>query len=105
LDIRTEGPLQPVDQLSGGNQQKVVLAKALAAEPQLLLLDEPTSGVDVGAARELVRQLREQARSGKALLFISSDLQELVDVSDRILVLADGAIRRSISRDSADFNE
>ncbi|HUZ37427.1 MAG TPA: sugar ABC transporter ATP-binding protein [Streptosporangiaceae bacterium] len=105
LDIRAQNYAQVVDELSGGNQQKVVLAKALASQPQLLLLDEPTFGVDVGAAKELLRYLRAEARSGKMLLLVSSDLQELIDLSDRIIVLVGGKITTEVDRRSADFNE
>jgi ABC-type sugar transport system ATPase subunit len=105
LGVRARGPEQVVADLSGGNQQKVVVAKVLATEPRLLLLDEPTYGVDVGAAADLAQYIRGQAEAGMAVLWASSDLRELTEVADRILVLADGVIRMSIDRTSPDFTE
>jgi len=91
LDIKTPGPEQPIANLSGGNQQKVLLARWLATEPRLLILDEPTRGIDVGAKAEiegLIARLREQ---GMAILFISSELEEVVRDSQRVVVLRDRA--------------
>jgi ABC-type sugar transport system ATPase subunit len=105
LGIRARGPEQVVAELSGGNQQKVVVAKVLATSPKLLLLDEPTFGVDVGAASDLAQYIRSEAAAGMAVLWSSSDIQELVGVADRILVLAGGVIRDSVDADSADFSE
>lgn len=83
---------QPVSQLSGGNQQKTVIARCLLQNPKLLILDEPTRGVDVGARREVHQFLRNQADAGKAILMISSDLPELLTVTDRIYVMYQGRI-------------
>ncbi len=105
LDVRARGAQQVVGELSGGNQQKVVLAKALAAEAELLLLDEPTFGVDIGASRELIQHIRGMADTGKAVLWVTSDLQELLAVSDRIVVLADGTIRATVRPDEPDYTE
>ena len=105
LGVRAKGPDQIVTELSGGNQQKVVVAKVLATMPKLLLLDEPTFGVDVGAASDLAQYVRGEAASGMAVLWSSSDIQELVHVADRILVLADGTIRKSVDESSPDFTE
>jgi ABC-type sugar transport system ATPase subunit len=105
LGIRARGTDQVVAELSGGNQQKVVVSKVLQTEPRVLLLDEPTFGVDVGAASDLAGYLRGQADEGMAVLWASSDLRELTDVADRILVLADGVIRHSIERGSPYFTE
>jgi ABC-type sugar transport system ATPase subunit len=105
LGIRAKGPEQVVAELSGGNQQKVVVAKVLGTAPRLLLLDEPTYGVDVGAAADLAQYIRSEAASGMAVLWASSDIQELVGVADRILVLADGVIRASVDAGSPDFTE
>lgn len=105
LGIRARGPEQVVTELSGGNQQKVVVAKVLSTTPKLLLLDEPTYGVDVGAASDLAQYVRSEAASGMAVLWASSDIQELVRIADRILVLADGTIRSSVDADSPDFTE
>jgi ribose transport system ATP-binding protein len=90
LGIKAASMEQPVRQLSGGNQQKVVLARWLATEPRLLLLDEPTRGVDVGAKREIQNSIRELADRGLAVLMISSEFEELVEGADRIIVLRDG---------------
>ncbi len=92
LDIKTYGPEAPGNSLSGGNQQKVSLARWLAAKPKLLILDEPTQGVDVGAKSEIHKIIRQLARDGLAVLMISSDLPEVVGMSDRIAVLRGGTI-------------
>jgi ribose transport system ATP-binding protein len=92
LDIRITGQNQKVRQLSGGNQQKVVLAKCLGCEPKVLILDDPTRGVDVGAKFEIYRLIRDLADNGAAILFISSELQEILGMSDRILVLSRGRL-------------
>jgi galactofuranose transport system ATP-binding protein len=89
LAIATPDADKPVGQLSGGNQQKVVLARALASEPRILILDEPTRGIDVGAHAEIVALIRRLCARGLALLVASSELDELVAVSDRIAVLKD----------------
>ena len=81
---------QPVKQLSGGNQQKVVLAKWLLTEPKILILDEPTRGVDVGAKAEIHRLIRQLVADGLSILVVSSDLPELLSLSDRVLVMREG---------------
>jgi len=83
---------QPVRQLSGGNQQKTIIARWLLGNPEFLILDEPTRGVDVGARREVHQVLRAQADEGKAILVISSDLPELLTLTDRIYVMHGGTI-------------
>jgi ribose transport system ATP-binding protein/rhamnose transport system ATP-binding protein len=90
MKIATPGVHQIVGNLSGGNQQKVLLAKWLAMEPSLLIVDEPTRGVDVGARSEIYRLLRALAAKGVALLVISSDLPEVLALADRIVVMAEG---------------
>ncbi|MFD1716430.1 sugar ABC transporter ATP-binding protein [Georgenia deserti] len=92
LTIRIRSPRQEVRTLSGGNQQKVVLSRWLANDPRLLILDEPTRGVDVGAKHEIYRIINEQAEQGTALLVVSSDLPEALGISDRLLVVRDGVI-------------
>ena len=92
LEIRTPSAEQEVRFLSGGNQQKVVLAKWLAREPDVLILDEPTRGIDVGAKAELYQIIREMALRGKAVVMISSELPEILGMSDRILVMRDGRV-------------
>ncbi|MFC3628516.1 sugar ABC transporter ATP-binding protein [Paracoccus angustae] len=89
LDIRTAGRDKRVGELSGGNQQKVVLARWLAMNPRFLILDEPTRGIDVGAHAEIVRLIRQLTEQGMSLLVISSEIDELIAVSDRVIVLRD----------------
>jgi ABC-type sugar transport system ATPase subunit len=83
---------QPVQDLSGGNQQKVVLSKWLMTQPKVLILDEPTRGIDVGAKAEVHRLMRELADSGLAILMISSDLNEVLTISERVLVMREGRL-------------
>ena len=99
LGIACRGGDQMAASLSGGNQQKIVLGKWLAARPQVLLLDEPTRGVDVGARAEIYRRLDELAQSGLAVLFVSSELEEVLLLADRVLVMRDGEIRGEVSGD------
>jgi ribose transport system ATP-binding protein len=87
LRIRLADPSQPVRSLSGGNQQKVVLAKWLARRSRLLILDEPTRGIDVGAKQEMYRLMNQLIRDGKGVLLISSDLPEVIAMSDRLYVM------------------
>jgi rhamnose transport system ATP-binding protein len=101
LQIRTTGVDQEVAALSGGNQQKVVLGKWLASEPRILILDEPTRGIDIGAKVEVHRIISELAASGLGILLISSDLPEVLAMSDRILVMHEGAITAEIGRADA----
>lgn len=103
LDIRLASVEQPPRQLSGGNQQKVVLGKWLLREPAVLILDEPTRGVDVGAKAEIHALLDRMADRGMALLVVSSDLPELLRLCDRIIVLSRGHVAGEIAR--ADFDE
>jgi ribose transport system ATP-binding protein len=91
-DVRPNDPERPVGQLSGGNQQKVVLAKWLLAAADVLLFDEPTRGVDVGAKTEIHRQIRALADAGKGVLVISSELEEIVALADRVLVMREGRL-------------
>jgi AI-2 transport system ATP-binding protein len=92
MDIRCENPDQLVSSLSGGNQQKVLLSKCLAAQPTVLLLDEPTRGVDVGARNDIYEIIEQLAGNGTAVLLISSDFDEIVRLSDRITVMTDGVL-------------
>ncbi|MDN3353779.1 sugar ABC transporter ATP-binding protein [Actinomadura sp. DC4] len=97
LHIKATSPHQKVSELSSGNQQKVLLARWLAMRPKVLLLDEPTRGIDVGAKAELQDLLDELAVNGLAILLISSDLEELVSGCDRVVVLRDGAVAAELS--------
>jgi ribose transport system ATP-binding protein len=102
LRIKSGSSENPVRTLSGGNQQKVVLAKWLAADPDILVLDEPTAGIDVGSKSEIVALVRELARGGKAIILISSELSELLAACDRIAVMANGRLVRDIPRGELD---
>jgi ribose transport system ATP-binding protein len=98
LDIRTRGVSAPAGSLSGGNQQKVVLAKWLSMQPQVLIFDEPTRGVDVGAKSEIYRLMRELSDHGVGILMISSDMEEVIGVSDRVAVMHEGRISGFLER-------
>ena len=91
LDIKLAGPDQKISELSGGNQQKVLLARWLCTDPEVLILDEPTRGIDVGAKQEIQNLVRELADDGLSVLLISSELEELITDCDRVVVLRDGA--------------
>lgn len=99
--IRARGPEQVVAQLSGGNQQKVVLAKWLAASPRILIMDEPTRGIDVGAKSEIHALMGRLAQKGLAILMISSELPEVLGMSDRVLVISGGRIAAEFDRAAA----
>ncbi len=101
LSIKTAGPGQEVRFLSGGNQQKVVIGKWLAASPRVLILDEPTRGVDIGAKEEIYRLMNRLTREGMAILLISSDLPEVLGMSDRVLVMHQGRIAAEFKREEA----
>jgi ribose transport system ATP-binding protein len=96
LAIRTDGTDLPAGSLSGGNQQKLVIGKWLMMAPRILLLNDPTRGIDVGTKQEIYALLRELAEAGAAILFYSTDYDELVGCCDRVLVMYDGAIRREL---------
>jgi ribose transport system ATP-binding protein len=98
MRIRTPSAAQIVQFLSGGNQQKVVIGKWLALEPRVLLLDEPTRGIDVGAKQEIYRLMEELAAQGMALLFVSSEMEEILGMSDRVLVMHEGRITGQLLR-------
>jgi rhamnose transport system ATP-binding protein len=101
LGIKTAGIETPVGNLSGGNQQKVALARWLAAEPKVLILDEPTQGIDVGAKAEIHRLMGQLAARGLAIIMISSELPEILGMSDRIAVMHNGAIAGTLNRAEA----
>jgi len=92
LQVKADSPYVPAFSLSGGNQQKVSIARWLATNPQLLILDEPTQGVDVGAKAEIHKIIHQLANRGVAVLLISSDLQEVIGMSDRIGLMRNGTI-------------
>jgi ribose transport system ATP-binding protein len=101
LRVACRGPRQAVGTLSGGNQQKVVLAKWLLADPRVLIVDEPTRGIDVGAKTEVHQLLFELAREGRAVVVISSDLPEVLAVADRIIVMREGRVSGELDGPSA----
>ncbi|HUZ18158.1 MAG TPA: ATP-binding cassette domain-containing protein, partial [Spirochaetia bacterium] len=100
LAVRTRSSATPVGFLSGGNQQKVALAKWLAAEPRLLLLDDPTRGVDIETRRDIYHRIRALASDGVGVLLSSTDTIELVGVCDRVLVMYEGRIVSDLEGDS-----
>lgn len=102
LNIRTPNVRQLVGRLSGGNQQKVMIAKWLVEKPKILIIDEPTKGVDVGAKAEIHQLLRDLADQGVGVLFISSELPEILGLADRILVMHEGRIRGELTAEEAD---
>lgn len=101
LGIKTGSPDNPASALSGGNQQKIVLGKWIHQNPSLFILDEPTRGVDVGAKSEVHRMIIELAKQGSAVLLISSELPEILSLSDRILVIAKGHVSGELAREEA----
>ena len=102
LSIKTASRDHAVSTLSGGNQQKVVIGKWLATEPEILILDEPTAGIDIGSKAEIIRLVRELAQAGKGVIVISSELSELLTACDRILVMADGRGHQMLDRSDLD---
>jgi len=100
LSIRSRGPETPIDALSGGNQQKLLLARALRRQPSLLLLDEPTAGVDVGAKADIHALVRRLAAGGAGILLASSDLPELLSLCDRIVALREGRVAGEVAVDA-----
>ena len=102
LSIKTASRDHAVATLSGGNQQKVVIGKWLATDPDILILDEPTAGIDIGSKSEIIRLVRDLAASGKAIIMISSELSELLTACDRILVIADGRVHADLPREAFD---
>ena len=101
LDIKTPSPEQKVLNLSGGNQQKVVIAKWVARRPRILIVDEPTRGIDIGAKAEVHTLLNELARDGVSIIVVSSDLPEILAISDRIVVLKAGRVNGELARADA----
>jgi ABC-type sugar transport system ATPase subunit len=99
LRIVTPDEKRDVNDLSGGNQQKVVLAKWLAIDSDIMIFDEPTRGIDVGAKAEIYRLLCHLAKQGKAIIMISSELPEIIGMCDRVIVMHDGRITGELSRE------
>jgi inositol transport system ATP-binding protein len=105
LDVRGAGRTQRVKYLSGGNQQKVVLARALLTDPEILILDEPTRGIDIGAKQEIHALIARLAQEGKAILLVSSEMSEILSMSDRILVMREGAVAAELAPPAATPDE
>jgi len=105
LRVKVNSIFEPIRLLSGGNQQKVVIAKWLGAEPDILVMDEPTAGVDIGAKTEILDIIRQLADQGKGIIVISSELVEVLAVSDRILVLQEGAVKQEMDRRTVSSEE
>ena len=102
MNIRAYSLDQQITSLSGGNQQKAFLGRILAFEPKIMILDEPTHGIDVGSKFEIYSIIGELAASGAAILFISSELPEILGISDRIIVMRSGKISGVFNKDDAD---
>jgi ABC-type sugar transport system ATPase subunit len=103
LRVKTASRMSPVSSLSGGNQQKVVLAKWLLTEPDIIIFDEPTRGIDVGAKGEIYMLIGGLAKKGKGVLVISSEMPEIMGLSDRILVMCEGRLKGELHR--KDFSQ
>jgi L-arabinose transport system ATP-binding protein len=101
LNIRTPSIYKPVGELSGGNQQKTIFARWIATKPKLLILDEPTKGIDVGSKSEIYQIVCDLAKQGIGVIFISSELPEILGLCDRIIVMCQGRITGELSREEA----
>ncbi len=99
MNLKAASYLQPVLSLSGGNQQKVVLGKWLATKPKMLILDEPTRGIDVGAKAEIYAMLDQLVHEGISVVIVSSDMEEIINLSDRTYVMYDGRIMANLTGD------
>ena len=102
LGIKTSGGRQNIGQLSGGNQQKTLLARLLCTDPQVLLLDEPTRGIDIGAKAEVQALVQQLADQGRAIVLISSELEDVVEGSTRVVVLNSGAVVGELALEDVD---
>jgi len=105
FNVKAGNPSRPVQLLSGGNQQKVVIAKWLGTEPEVLIMDEPTAGVDIGTKSEIFEMIRALADEGKGVMIISSEYPELLAVCDRILILRDGTVVDDLARNAIEDEE
>ena len=101
LRIKANSPLTLTNTLSGGNQQKVVLGKWLLTNPKILFLDEPTRGIDVGAKQEIYAEINKLAKEGMAIVLVSSELPEVLGLSDRVIVLHEGRMTGEFTRSEA----
>ena len=101
LSIKTPSSKTQIQSLSGGNQQKVLISRWLANSPEVFIMDEPTRGIDVGAKYEIYCIIAEMAKQGKSIIMISSEMSELIGMSDRIMVMCDGRVTGFIDGDKA----
>ena len=101
LSIKTPSSKTQIQSLSGGNQQKVLISRWLANNPDIFIMDEPTRGIDVGAKYEIYCIIAEMAKQGKSIIMISSEMSELIGMSDRIMVMCDGRVTGFIDGDKA----
>lgn len=101
LQVKTKDAEVEVNHLSGGNQQKIVIGKWLSDEAKVYLFDEPTKGVDIGAKREILKLIQQLAKEGKAILYFSSEIQELLTVCHRVLVMYDGKFVKEFTQEKA----
>ena len=104
LSIKNSSLARPVSDLSGGNQQKVVIAKTLAANSEIIIFDEPTRGIDVGAKQEIYKLMNQLAGEGKAIIMVSSDMPELLGMSDRIITIYEGRKTGELAKSEFDQN-
>ena len=105
LGIRTPSAEQPIEFLSGGNQQKVIIGRWLLTQPEILMLDEPTRGIDVGAKFEIYQLIAELAKKNKGIIIISSEMPELLGITDRILVMSNGLVAGIVDTKTTTQNE
>ena len=101
LRVKAQGTKTPAKDLSGGNQQKVVLGRWLMTEPKILLLDEPTRGIDVGAKAEIYQLINNLAKQGMAIIVVSSELPEVIGISDRIVIFCEGELTGEYAQEEA----
>ena len=101
LNVKTPTRQTLIQNLSGGNQQKVILARWLATDPDIFILDEPTRGIDVGAKYEIYEIINELSRRGKSVILISSEMGEIIGMSDRVMVMCEGRISGFLDREEA----
>ena len=105
LSIKMASQETLIQNLSGGNQQKVIIARWLAAKPDILIMDEPTRGIDVGAKAEIYELMNELAEEGMAIIMISSELPEVINMSDRVVVMREGRISKILEREALSQEE
>jgi len=105
LSIKSNGFEQDCESLSGGNQQKVVFAKNLATDPKIIILDEPTRGIDVGAKSEIYNIIVDLTKKGMSVILISSEMEEILSLSDRVLIMHEGELMKEMASDDPEFNE